>query len=114
MPKVTRETRIRNRVAELNEIYSALSEEKRSLARKLIENLAFIEEELDELQVLIADEGSIDEYKNGANQYGKKLSANLQAYNALVKSYNLLNNRLESMLPEKPKKVSKLEALANE
>lgn len=103
-----------DRLDELKQIYSGLSEEKMSLAMPLIENAVFIENEMAKLQKIIATEGSVDEYMNGANQFGKKQSANLQSYNALVKSYNMINSRLEGMLPNKPKSNSKLEELMNE
>ncbi|MBR2653956.1 MAG: hypothetical protein IKD59_05305 [Lachnospiraceae bacterium] len=102
-----------DRISELKQIYAPLSEEKKALAYPLIENLVFIEEQMEELQAIIRKEGCSDEYKNGNNQFGKKQSANLQAYNALVKSYNMINTRLEGMLPAKQSK-SKLDELMNE
>ena len=47
-------------------------------------------EELDELQEAINQNGATDEYQNGANQFGSKASAELQAYNTTVKNYNSL------------------------
>ena len=102
-----------DRISELKQIYAPLSEEKKALAYPLIENLVFIGEQMEELQAIIRKEGCSDEYKNGNNQFGKKQSANLQAYNALVKSYNMINTRLEGMLPAKQSK-SKLDELMNE
>ena len=101
------------RIAELMKIYEELPEEKMSLAIPLIENAAFIEIEMKKLQECIKTEGFVDEYMNGANQYGKKQSANLQSYNSLVKSYNMINQRLEAMLPAKKIK-SKLGKLIDE
>ena len=79
----------------------------------LIENLVFIEFQLKELQEIIKKDGFTDEYQNGNNQYGKKQSANVQSYNALVKSYNMISQRLEGMLP-KVTKTSKLDEMMNE
>lgn len=84
-----------------------------ALAYPLIENMVFIEQQMESLQQIIASEGFTDEYQNGNNQFGKKQSANLQSYNALVKSYNMINSRLEGMLPKQQNK-SKLEALMDE
>ena len=105
---------IEARIDELKEIYQDLPEDKMALALPLIENAAFIENEMRKLQEVIKKEGSVDEYMNGANQYGKKQSANLQSYNALVKSYNMINTRLEAMLPPRHKERTKLEALRDE
>lgn len=101
------------RINELKQIYAPLSPEKMALAYPLIENMVFIEQQMETLQKIIADEGFTDEYQNGNNQFGKKQSANLQSYNALVKSYNMINSRLEGMLPLQ-KRTSKLETLMND
>lgn len=58
-----------------------------------------MEIELEDLQEIIARNGTSEDYQNGSNQYGRKASADLQAYNSLVKSYNTVNSRLEAMLP---------------
>jgi len=110
---MSRDEQIKKRMAELTQIYSPLSAEKMSLALPLIQNAVFIEFQMRDLQDIIDDEGYIDEYQNGNNQFGKKQSAYLQAYNALVKSYNMINTRLEGMLPKTTGK-SKLDALMNE
>jgi regulator of replication initiation timing len=99
MPKMSKDTKIKRRMSELNAIYSKLSEKKRSIADPLIKNAAFMEVELEELRNIIAENGASEEYKNGENQYGRKASADLQSYNSLLKSYNMVNSRLEAMLP---------------
>lgn len=105
---------IASRIAELTEIYSDLSAEKMKIVLPLIENAAFIENEMHKLQAIIQNDGAVDEYQNGNNQFGKKQSANLQSYNALVKSYNMINSRLEAMLPPKKAEKSKLGELMDE
>ena len=110
---MTRETEISKRIAELERFYEALSEEKMALAHPLIENMVFIEFQMKDLQQIITEDGCTDEYQNGSNQFGKKQSATVQAYNSLVKSYNMINTRLEGMLPAKQSK-SKLNELMNE
>ena len=108
------ETQISKRLKELKEIYAPLTPDKMSLALPLIENAVFIEFRLKDLQEIIATEGCTEEYQNGKCQFGTKQSASVQSYNALVKSYNMINQRLEAMLPPKQKSVSKLEELKNE
>ena len=102
-----------NRLAEVKKLYADLPEDKMTLVSPLIENLVFIEFQLKELQEIIKKDGFTDEYQNGNNQYGKKQSANVQSYNALVKSYNMISQRLEGMLP-KITKTSKLDEMMNE
>ena len=94
-----KENRIKRRLAELRKIYAKLPEKKLAIAEHLIKNAAFMEIELEDLQEIIAREGASEDYQNGENQHGRKASADLQAYNSLVKSYNTVNSRLEAMLP---------------
>lgn len=62
---------------------------------------------------VIGVHGCSEEYMNGANQYGKKASADLQAYNSLIKNYNTVTERLGKLLPPE-KRMSKLEMLDRE
>lgn len=64
-----------------------LDAEKYKTAEGLIENAAFMYTSLKELQNKIASEGYIEEYQNGANQFGRKESTYVRAYNATVKNY---------------------------
>lgn len=108
--KITKSDRIKSRLEELKELYADLSPEKMKLAKPLIDNAAFLEVELEDLQNIIASSGAVEDYKNGENQYGKKIASEVQSYNALLKSYNTVNNRLADLLPKK-KQQSKLEQL---
>lgn len=114
MAKLTKEKRIKEKLDKYKNTYQGLPMDKLIIAMPLMENASFMEVELEDLQEIIKAEGSCDEYKNGANQYGRKISATLQAYNSLVKSYNMMNQRLENMLPKDKKASSKLEELMYE
>ena len=57
---------------------------------------------LDDLQEIIKTEGVVDTYQNGATQSGKKQSATLQSYNALIKNYNTVIKTLINLLPKEP------------
>ena len=113
MPKVSKSTRIKSRLKELKELYQDLPEEKMKIAKPLMENAAFLEIELENLQKVISENGTVEDYKNGENQYGKKIGSEVQSYNSLMKTYNAINRRLEEMLPPK-KKQSKFEKFLNE
>ena len=108
----SKKTRIENRKKELLEIYQELSEEKMKIALPLIENAAFLEIELEDLQKVISEKGTVEDYKNGNNQYGKKVGSEVGSYTSLMKTYGVINKRLSEILPPK-KKVSKLEAFMN-
>lgn len=109
----TKESRINEELAKLNELYRELPENKKKLMSALIQNVAFMKVTLEDLQTIINEEGATDSYQNGANQFGRKQSANIQAYNSLIKNYNNAIDKLEKMLPVETKK-SKLDSLIDE
>lgn len=111
--ELTKEERISAELNKLNELYQDLPENKLKLMSALIQNCAFMKVTLEDLQKIINLEGAVDEYQNGANQFGKKQSANIQAYNSLIKNYTNSIDKLEKMLPAEMKK-SKLDKLIDE
>ena len=58
---------------------------------------------LEDLQESIIMQGTTDEYQNGANQHGIKQSAQLQAYNSLIKNYANVIKTLSGLLPREKK-----------
>ena len=113
MPALKKETRIKREIAKLEKDFAEIPDNKKIIVRPLIENAAFMKITLEDLQKSINENGCAEEYQNGANQKGKKASADLQAYNALVKNYNIVSDRLEKLLPQ-DRKSSKLKALREE
>ena len=83
----------------LEKLFSPLPENERSFIQPLLDNAAFMKTTLDELQIKIRLEGATDEYQNGANQCGVKISAAIQAYNQLMKTYHTLMDKLLAKLP---------------
>ena len=79
--------------------FERLSENEKEILSPLIQNAAFMRVALDDLQEIIAKEGPVEAYQNGANQSGMKQSAALQAYNTLVKNYAAIIKRLTDLLP---------------
>ena len=53
-------------------------------------------------------------YQNGANQWGKKKSAEADVYNTMIKNYTAIIKTLTDMAPPAPKKKSRLEELREE
>ena len=90
-------------LARLVELFSPLPANERTFIQPLLENAAFMRVTLDELQIKIRLEGATDEYKNGANQCGVKISAAIQAYNQLMKTYHTLMDKLMAKLPQEAK-----------
>ena len=80
-------------------LFSPLGEKERDFLQPLLENAAFMRVTLDELQKQINQDGTVDSYQNGASQHGMKISANIQAYNQLMKTYHALMDKLLARLP---------------
>lgn len=109
----TKEERIKKELNRLKRIYRVLTPNKLAIVTPLLENAAFMKVTLEDLQGIINDNGCSDEYQNGANQFGKKTSADLQAYNSLIKNYNTVSDRLEKLLPPEQRK-SRLKEMQDE
>lgn len=115
MAKMFEDARMQAEYERLEKIYRKIPENKFILVKETIRNAAFMAITLRDLQTEVASNGASEEYKNGANQYGKKPSAELQSYNATMKVYLATIKQLDSMLPaEAQVKSSKLEALMDE
>lgn len=106
-------TKINAEVDRLRQFYADLSPNRFALVEPLIEQAAFMRVTLDGLQETINENGVSDEYKNGANQYGTKASAEMSAYNSLVKNYANIIDKLDKMLPS-AKTRSKLDEMMSE
>ena len=99
---------ILNRITEennrLSAIFEDLDENQREVAEGLIDQASFMLIVLQDLQKAINESGVVGEYKNGANQFGTKQSAELQAYNQTLRSYNAVIGKLLKIVPSKPEK----------
>lgn len=87
-------------IKRLKKIFKNLPKDKMAIALPLIEQAAFMRVTLDDLAESIAENGVTEDYKNGANQFGRKATAESQTYNAMIKNYNTVTDRLEKMLPD--------------
>ena len=56
--------------------------------------------ELTKLENYISIHGVSEEYQNGENQYGKKMSTEASAYNTMIKNYTSIIKQLCELLPE--------------
>lgn len=77
-----------------------LDENKQILADRLLEKAIFMDEELQKLQEYIKVNGATEQYQNGANQFGKKKSSEVDVYNAMVKNYASVMKQINDILPE--------------
>lgn len=100
-----RDSRITAEFQRIFVFFEDLPENKKSIVLPLIQNAAFMRVTLDDLQRIIAEQGPVEEYRNGETQYGMKQSAALQSYNSLIKNYAAVIKTLFGLLPqaERPK-----------
>ena len=84
----------------LKRIFKCIPEDKLATVSGLIEDAAFMVEQLSILREHIAANGWSDSYKNGANQFGKKSSPEADAYIKLQKSYQSTVKQLLDLLPD--------------
>lgn len=96
---MTKDERIEAELARMNEIYSDLPEDTLTILTPLIQNAAFMAVTLQDLQEEINQNGAVETYQNGANQYGRKQSAAVQAYNAMINRYNDCIKVLSAKMP---------------
>ena len=105
MNEIERNNRINQEFERINVFFEELNEDEKAIISPLIQNASFMRVTLEDLQEIISDQGPVEQYQNGANQYGMKQSAALQSYNALVKNYAAVIKSLFGLLP--PEKVRK-------
>jgi hypothetical protein len=84
----------------LKRIFKDYSKEVNELVKPLIEKCAFLYSEIMEAEEQIQKFGSIESYKNGANQWGKKKSASVEVHNIMIKNYSLIVKQLIDLLPK--------------
>lgn len=97
---MTKDERIKEEFDRILVFYNEISPNQREVAFHLLQNSAFMAVTLQDLQEIINSEGVEDEYKNGANQYGTKPSAVIQAYNSMLKNYAGVQLKLMQLLPK--------------
>lgn len=94
-----REKKTITELEKLKKIFAGIDGEKKDVVERLIENAAFMAEELRKLQLYISENGCTESYQNGANQFGKKKSSEVEVYNAMIKNYSSVIKQLIDLLP---------------
>lgn len=111
MPKEAENDRnklIKKELARLRKIFANLPENEQKFIEPMLQNAAFMRVVLEELQDQVAEYGCTEEYTNGENQGGRKISAELSAYNTTIKNYNAVMVKLIERLPKEEKKSAML------
>lgn len=100
MGRKSRKTLLKERVAELNEIFAEVPAEKMKIAGQMIIRVAKMEFYLLDLEAEIDKVGFVESYQNGENQSGTKESTASRSYSTVVKNYNSLVRTLLTLLPD--------------
>ena len=96
----TKKARITREATRLTKMFADIDENKKKLVQTTIKDVAFMTIEMEDLRMEIAEKGSVEEYKNGANQYGKKQSAAAQMYLQLSQKQTAAMKILLDQLPK--------------
>ena len=100
MGKASKKERIRREFVRLRKLFSSLPANEQEFIEPLLKQSAFLYITLQDLAEKINQEGTTDEYQNGKNQRGMKVSAEIQAYNQTAKIYHNLMIKLRERLPK--------------
>ena len=94
---------IKKETTRLNKLFKDLDENKKKLAKNLIENAAFMSITLEDLKKDIVKYGVKETYVNGKDQFGFKESIESKTYNTMIKNYMNIIKQLNDMLPQEKK-----------
>lgn len=107
-PITNPQTRLKRAREDLSAVFADLDEKRRKTVDKLLDNAAFMAVQLEDLRVVIQENGVTSEYQNGENQFGTKKSPEVEVYLAMIKNYTAIINSLCAMLPTDNPAASKL------
>ncbi len=91
--------RINKEKNRLKKIIKDLNEETKKGTVGLIDTLAFLRIQIQDLESHIAKHGTKEAYQNGNNQFGYKESTEFKVYNAFLQRYVQFNSQFISLLP---------------
>lgn len=84
---------------ELNEILQKIPEDKQAIAGRLADELVFMQQALTDLKRQIKEHGTIELYRNGAQECLRENPA-VKSYNTMIQRYSGLFKQLCDMLPK--------------
>lgn len=106
--------RVEAKKTELLETFAGLSEKQMKVAADLIGQAAFMAVTLEDLAASISENGTVEEYTNGANQSGRKISSDAKLYASLIAKYTQIVTKLLKIVPKEQKKNPLTEARIQE
>lgn len=100
MEDLSKDERIKKEIKKLNGLFKNIEPKLKKVVQPLIEKAAFMSVTLDDLQNHINQNGVVEEYKNGENQYGTKKSPQVEIYNTMIKNYSSVIKQLTDLVPK--------------
>lgn len=92
-------------IRKIKRLLKLVPEDRRTVAEKLITELAFMEATLDGLRRHIEENGAIDHFKQGQQEFDRESPA-VKTYNTMIQRYSLLYRQFTELLP-KPEPTDK-------
>lgn len=84
---------------DIKKLMELIPEDKRMIAERLMEELSFMDETLNQLKGEVRKRGAVDEFKQGKQEFLRESPA-LKAYNTTIQRYSLLSKQLADLLPK--------------
>ena len=97
--KVDKDTLVNREINRLTNLFKEIDTNKRLTAKGLIEEASFMKATLQELKVMIDEDGPIDEMPQGEYSILREHPA-LKSYNTMVQRYTNIINQLTNLHPK--------------
>lgn len=91
---------ISDEIKALTKRFGFLTEERKTLADRLIKEVAFMSATIEELQEIINDEGAVIESLNGNGFRTKSEHPAQKSYNTMIRNYLASIKQLNDLLPD--------------
>ena len=89
----------RKKIAELEAILERIPEDKKYIGEKIVDELIFMQDTLTALKRKIKEDGTIEEFIQGKQQFTREAPA-LTSYNKTVARYSALYKQLTELMPK--------------
>lgn len=86
-------------IRKLKKIIELVPEDRQTVAENLITEIVFMEGILGELRSHIKENGAIDHFKQGKQEFDRESPA-VKTYNTMIQRYSLIYRQLTDMLPK--------------
>ena len=111
--EMAKQKKIKREISRLKKVFKSLDKNKFDTVLSLINRAAAMSVYLEELEDILNREGYTQEYKNGANQWGIKQSAEVEMYIAMTRNHSTIIKQLTDLAPAEVRKDSKIAAMRN-